>query len=194
MRHARLKAEGGQEARAEPTQHGIAFGCGDEDVLICDVSDGPDSRQGVIELFNPTSRSTTATPSSPVSCACLSAAIVRRNNSSAFATSRLVVWKRRSSRFCALLNSEPMYFSNMASAASASRVPRSAICATRIAVRRAGSRSAMCCTLMMAPSSRSRLRRAGWIRLARAASMPRPRTYSSRSRRAIMLEGPGDLG
>src|SRR5512132_2758424 len=37
--------------------------------------------------FSPTSRSTTATPSSPVSCACLSAAMVRRNSSSAFATS-----------------------------------------------------------------------------------------------------------
>ena len=67
----------------------------------------------------PTSRSTTATPSSPVALACLRAAMVRRNRINALATSRLVAWKRRSSLLCALVNSEPTYFSNMASVASA---------------------------------------------------------------------------
>jgi hypothetical protein len=49
---------------------------------------------------------------------------------------RLVAWKRRSSRFCALLKSDPMYFSNMVRVASASRASSSAICVTRTAVRR----------------------------------------------------------
>ena len=46
--------------------------------------------------------------------------MVRRNRISALATSRRVAWKRRSSRFRARLNKVPMYFSNMASVASAS--------------------------------------------------------------------------
>ena len=50
--------------------------------------------------------------------------MVRRNRINALATSRRVAWKRRSSRFRARLNSVPMYFSNMASVASDSRVSR----------------------------------------------------------------------
>src|SRR5215468_4721510 len=115
MRHIRLELECGQEAWTEPAQDGITLGCGDEDVLIRNLGCAPMIGKASSSRRMPTSRSTTATPSSPVSCACLSAAIVRRNSSSAFATSLLVALKRRSSRFCALLNSEPMYFSNMAS-------------------------------------------------------------------------------
>ena len=73
----------------------------------------------------PTSRSTAATPSSPVSWACFNAAMVRRNSSNAFATSRFVAWNRRSSLFWALVNSEPMYFSNPWRASRPrARVPR----------------------------------------------------------------------
>jgi hypothetical protein len=50
--------------------------------------------------------------------------MVRRNRINALATSRRVAWKRRSSRFRARLNKVPMYFSNMASVASDSRVSR----------------------------------------------------------------------
>ena len=86
--------------------------------------------------------------------------MVRRNRTSALATSRRVAWNRFSSRFRARLNRVPMYFSNMASVASVSRVSRLTARTTRIAVRRAGSRSAMCWTVMIAPSSISRARRA----------------------------------
>ena len=79
--------------------------------------------------------------------------MVRRNKTNALATSRRVAWKQRSSRFCARLNKVPMYFSNMASVASISWVLRLAAWTMRIAVRRAGSRSAICCTVMIAPSS-----------------------------------------
>ena len=53
--------------------------------------------------------------------------MVRRNRISALATSRRVAWQRRSSRFRARLNKVPMYFSNMASVASDSRVSRLAV-------------------------------------------------------------------
>jgi hypothetical protein len=43
-------------------------------------------------------------------------------------------------------------------------------------------------------SASSRPRRAGWIRLMRAASTPSPRTYSSRSSSASRLVGAGALG
>jgi hypothetical protein len=86
----------------------------------------------------------------------------------------------------------PMYFSNMASVASVSRVSRLAAWTMRIAVRRVGSRSAMCGTVMIVPSSISRARRAAWMRPVRAGSIPNPRAYSRRSSSATMLEGAGD--
>ena len=61
-----------------------------------------------------------------------------------------------------------MYFLNMASVASDSRVSRLAARTTRIAVRRAGSTSARCGTLMIAPSSINRARRAAWMHPAHA--------------------------
>jgi hypothetical protein len=81
-----------------------------------------------------------------------SAAIVRRNRTSALATSRRVACKRRSSRFRARLNKVPMYFSNMASVASVARASRLAAWTIRIAVRRVGSRSAMCGTHATGPA------------------------------------------
>ena len=96
------------------------------------------------------------------------------------------------SRFRARLNKVPMYFSNMASVASVSRVSRLAAWTMRIAVRRVGSRSAMCGTVMIVPSSISRSRRAAWMRPVRAGSIPNPRAYSRRSSSATMLEGAGD--
>ena len=55
-------------------------------------------------------------------------------------------------------------------------------------VRRAGPRSAMCWTVMIAPSSISRARRAAWMRPARGGSTFSPRAYSRRSSGATMLE------
>ena len=50
--------------------------------------------------------------------------MVRRNKISALATLRRGAWKRCSSRFRAGRNKVPMYFSNIASVASDSRVSR----------------------------------------------------------------------
>jgi tRNA threonylcarbamoyl adenosine modification protein (Sua5/YciO/YrdC/YwlC family) len=68
------------------------------------VAAPPANRSGRVSS---TSRSATTTPSSPVACGCLSAAMARRNVSSAFATSRLVAWKRRSSPFLRLAEQRP---------------------------------------------------------------------------------------
>jgi hypothetical protein len=80
----------------------------------------------------------------------------------------------------------------MASVASVNRVSRLAAWTTRSAVRRAGSRSAMCWTVMIAPSSINRERRPAWMRAVRVRSIPTARAYSSRSNSATMFEGAGD--
>jgi hypothetical protein len=51
--HVRLETERRQESRAEPAQHGVALGCGDEDMLIGNVGDRADDRQGVVQPFQP---------------------------------------------------------------------------------------------------------------------------------------------
>ena len=49
MRHIRLELKSSQEPRDEPTQHGITFGRGDEEILIRDLGDSPDDRQDILE-------------------------------------------------------------------------------------------------------------------------------------------------
>ena len=83
----------------------------------------------------------------------------------------------------------PMYFSNMARGTSESRVSRLAVWPTGMAIRRAGSRSAMCRTVMIAPSLTGWLRRSGWMRPAWLRPIPRLRAYSRPSSNATMLEG-----
>ena len=116
--------------------------------------------------------------------------MVRRNSSSALATSRLVAWNRRSSRFRALLNSEPMYFSNMASVASASRASSSAAWATRIAVR---ARRLEIGDVLRGHDGAfvdQPAEAGGMDAPGASAPTPRPRTYSSRSSSATCSTAP----
>jgi hypothetical protein len=82
-------------------------GCSDRTVLVRDLGDCADDRQGVVQPWQP-DLAVHDRNAILARLLRLLPAMVRRNSSSAFATSRLVARKRRSSRFCALLKSDPM--------------------------------------------------------------------------------------
>ena len=186
------KSNAARKRGAEPAQHRIALGRRDQDVLIRDVGDGPDDGQHAVELRH-------ADLAFDHGDAVLSGFLGVPEGGDGAAEQDQSLGDIAPGRLETLLvavpcpaEQVPMYFSNMASVASVSRVSRLAAWTTRIAVRRAGSRSAMCWTVMIAPSSINRARRAAWMRPARAGSIPSPRAYSRRSSSATMLEGAGD--
>ncbi len=190
VRRARLEPECFQEPRAEAAEDRVFLGRGDQDVLVGDVGGGLDHRQGTLE---PGHADLTIDHAHAVLAGrlrlleCEDRASEQQQRLGDVAFGRVETPLVLAARFGE--QRAHVFFEH-----GERRVWRSATWATRIALRRTGSRSAMCCAVMMAPSSTSRPSRAGWIRRARSGLIPRPRTKSSRSSSSIMFDGAGDSG